>query len=634
LITIKDYRQSYAENAENVGLLNWKYSPLDELALADNKQKGIDFRINTSIGFELIDGLNAGILYQYGRSFTNNKNLYQEETYFVRDLINQYTQVGEDGGLNRAIPIGGILDVGNRTAISHSLRGQLSYDKQWNDHNLNAIGGWELRDHHIMSDDYRLYGYDAEHAISSLVDYRNTYKLYPTVGTKRVIPNADRQRDLTDRFISHYSNAAYSFKGIYTVSASARLDQSNLFGVDANQRGVPLWSTGLSWNIANENFYTSDWMQQLKLRATYGYSGNIDKSITALTTARMMGFSHYTGLPYARIINPPNPQLQWERIRMLNFGLDFSAFGYRLKGNVDYYRKWGLDLIGDAPIALSSGIETFRGNTASTKGQGVDLVLNTVNVDKAFKWESNVLLSHVKDVVMNYSVPPLSTQIQLNSSSAVIMPIKGKPIYTIYSLPWHELDPDSGAPQIYIDGNLSQDYRTFLNSQTPESLIYNGPVRPVTFGAFRNTFSYQGLSLSVNFSYRMGHFFRRESIRYGSTRGLGSHGDYAFRWQQPGDEIWTTVPSIPEKVDANRENVYTYSEILVEKGDHLRFQDANLTYSVPKEKIYNLPIKSLQVYVYANNLGLIWKATRSDLDPDYLTMKPIRTVSFGLKIDI
>src|SRR5690606_30890581 len=103
---------------------------------------------------------------------------------------------------------------------------------------------------------------------------------------------------------------------------------------------------------------------------------------------------------------------------------------------------------------------------------------------------------------------------------------------------------------------------------------------------------------------------------------------------QPGDEIWTTVPSIPEKVDANRENVYTYSEILVEKGDHLRFQDANLTYSVPKEKIYNLPIKSLQVYVYANNLGLIWKATRSDLDPDYLTMKPIRTVSFGLKIDI
>src|SRR5690606_19646937 len=92
----------------------------------------------------------------------------------------------------------------------------------------------------------------------------------------------------------------------------------------ANQRGVPLWSAGASWMISEEGFYKGNVFPYLKLRATYGFNGNIDKSITAYTTATVDGISFYTQLPYMRITNPPNPELQWERIQVFNAALDFE----------------------------------------------------------------------------------------------------------------------------------------------------------------------------------------------------------------------------------------------------------------------------------------------------------------------
>src|SRR3546814_11150568 len=104
--------------------------------------------------------------------------------------------------------------------------------------------------------------------------------------------------------ISDWSSDVCSSDLRYIVSASARFDQSNLFGVKANQKGVPLYSLGLSWILNKEGFYDLGWLPFMKIRATYGKSGNVNKSLSAFTTARFVS-SSAIGLHNARVKNPP-----------------------------------------------------------------------------------------------------------------------------------------------------------------------------------------------------------------------------------------------------------------------------------------------------------------------------------------
>src|SRR5690606_28275798 len=131
----------------------------------------------------------------------------------------------------------------------------------------------------------------------------------------------------------------------YTVSASARRDASNLFGVETNDKWKPLWSIGGSWDVHNESFFKTNALSQLRLRATYGYSGNVATGHPAVTTLEYRGLSR-TGLqPYAIVRNAPNPLLRWEKIGTLNLGLDFTFKGHFLSGSLEYYRKDASDLL-------------------------------------------------------------------------------------------------------------------------------------------------------------------------------------------------------------------------------------------------------------------------------------------------
>jgi len=114
---------------------------------------------------------------------------------------------------------------------------------------------------------------------------------------------------------------------------------------------------------------------------------------------------------------------------------------------------------------------------------------------------------------------------------------------------------------------------------------------------------------------------------------LGGHGDYDLRWQKPGDEKYTQVPSMPQKPDNNRDNFYLRSAALVEKGDNIRLQDIRLAYTLDRSRLSKLPFQSAQIYIYANNLGMIWKATDKYMDPDYPSMKPLKSWAVGLRVE-
>ena len=306
-------------------------------------------------------------------------------------------------------------------------------------------------------------------------------------------------------------------------------------------------------------------------------------------------------------------------------GLDFSVKNGWLGGTLEYYNKQGIDLIGDLAVAPSTGTTTFRGNTANTKGWGLDGTFNIKLLTRGLKWTSDLLLSYQKEKVGNYEI----SRTAANYVSSLGIPLANRPLYAIYSYPWFGLDPATGDPQGMLDGALSKDYTKILAAYSPATLIYHGSARPTFFGTIRHGLQWKQLELSVGVNFRMGYFFRKNSIAYNTDFGLNSqHADFADRWQKPGDELFTQVPSLPTVRNIGRSNIYRYADILVDRADHIRLQDISLSYQLKSISKYQL-----KVYGYMDNVALLWVANKWKIDPDFEDTRPPRSVALGIKLD-
>ncbi|MDF2189604.1 SusC/RagA family TonB-linked outer membrane protein [Paraflavitalea sp. CAU 1676] len=628
-------RKSYLDTAGGGKLLDWNYKPLDELQQSDNKTNSTDYRINVGLKGTITKGLTLNLLYQYHRGYIEQQYLYSQETYNVRDLINQYTQISGNTVIN-PVPFGALLDRVNTSYQAHNIRAQADYSKNWNNtHTLTVFGGAEVRSLTNQEITSRQYGYNTERQTSIPVDYATSFPQFQNPSFYQLIPYHDKNRRIIDRYISYFTNAAYTFNQRYTLSVSARKDESNIFGVKTNQKGVPLWSTGFSWEVNKESFYKwENWLPYFRLRLTHGYNGNVDRSVSAFTTVLIQGLNSFNA-PSGSILNPPNPALRWEKVQMTNVGLDFAISKEKITGSLEYYWRKSEDLIGNSPLDPTTGVSQFRGNTANMKGQGFDVSINFQNINhKQLRWNSSLLLSRTIDEITKYLVQMSSVGSYLNSD--FLNPLVGRPVYSIYSLQWGGLDHNTGDPQGILDGEPSRDYRTIVNSTNFSNLVYNGPANPTLFGGFRNTIEWGGLSFSFNLTWKAGYYFRRTSIDYDKLYNLNfqGHSDYHQRWQKPGDEDFTDVPSLKYGGNSSRNVFYKNASILVEKGDHIRLQDMRLSYSLSLQQLNRLPIQSWQFYIYANNLGIIWKANKKGIDPDYGTLMPAPlTISGGIKID-
>jgi len=606
---VKDYAMGWTDTAGGVQLLGWDYRPLDELHNADNETRTMENRLDLGLQYRFLRHISSELRYQYEKASSSVNNYYSDSTYYARNLINQYTQLNPGGSRSYPIPVGGILQQAAGTLSSHHLRGQLDYNNTFRGkHALAAIAGAEINETINSTSGNTVYGYDKSTGGSiSNIDYLDYFNLDPSGGASQV-PTTLGFGQTTDHYISYFGNAAYTYNNLYTISASGRVDKSNLFGVSTNQKAVPLYSTGLAWDLSREKFYHLAWLPYLKLRATYGYNGNVNKNATAVTTIQLAGNSYYYGTPNASIANPGNPELQWEKIRMVNVGVDFGLRGQAVSGSIEYYTKKGINLFGNAPLPPSTGLASFFGNTAATTGRGLDLVLNTRNItQKHFSWQTNFLLSYALDKLSRYDLQVTSDQYIGYANASAIIPLNGRPVYAVYSYRWAGLDPSTGDPQGYLGKTVSKDYGTILSSTSLGSMVYNGPARPTVFGSLRNSFTFRKFSFSFNIVYKLGYRFRRDSYLSSGLPWSGNR-DYYRRWRQPGDEKHTYVPS-PQypPYDNYRDQFYQYSSVLVDKGDHIRLQDISLGYSVGK---------NWRLYGYANNVGILWRANRDGLDPD------------------
>lgn len=630
----KDYSISWSKLPANRNILDPLYYPLEDYKHIKNTTGLQDVTANAGINLQLIKGLSADIKYQYERQQTSGKNLMDMESYATREIINVYTQVDPStGALSYPIPKGDMLDFSDNLLQSHNARGQLNYAGSWDKNEFNIIAGAEIRSIRNNGHSNRFYGYNPDNLTFGSVDYLTNYTLY-TSGYPFNIQNKQDISSTDNRFESIYANAAYTYNGKYTVSASGRRDASNLFGVHTNDRWTPLWSTGLSWNILKETFIKADWLSALKLRATYGFSGNVDQSRSAVTTILYEENSPYTQSPYANFANYANPDLKWETAGITNLGIDFSLYNDRLSGSLEYFHKRGKDLYGTSQIDYTTGVgATIIKNEASMVGNGIDIALRSVNINGAVKWTTELNYSFYKDKITKYYLPSPQSVSQLGVS---ISGVVGKPVYSLFGFPSAGLDPITGDPRAFLNGSISKDYNALLTSNYT-SLVYKGSRLPTNYGSLGNTVSWKSISLTARVAYKFGYYFRRPSINYSSLFNANQgNSDFGIRWQKPGDEKITNVPSLIYPNDPNRDLIFQGSTDLIEKADHIRLQYVTATWTLYKQNWHAMPFTSMQIYLNANNLGILWRANKQGIDPDYNSLNALpqpKTYALGVRIN-
>lgn len=607
-----NYRQDYVNNPPEQISRDWLYRPLDEIALNNNSTESQEIRLFGGMKIDVLKGLSLSMKYQYRDKNIDQQNIYDVESYYIRNLLNRYTQT--DG--KSVYPEGGEFYQGLNGIHEHNGRAQLDFKKQWkDDHNIFAIGGAEVRQVKSSRSNKSVRGFDPEFlTTNSRVDYFTPFNVLP-IGIAFIPVPANLLGESVDRFISYYGNAAYTYKKRYTLTSSVRTDASNLFGVKTNQKWIPLWSSGLAWQLDEETFYTIDWLPKLKLRMSYGYNGNVNKGVSAFVTANYSS-SGLTGLRYANVRSAGNPQLRWERVAIKNLGLDFSTKANRISGSFDFYVKDGKDLFGDIHMDPTNGIAADnllrnQVNYANTRTKGFDIDLQTVNTQGRWNWTTQLYVSYANDKVTEYdeSIPVMGWAYL----SAFVPPTKGLPMNSLYTYPSFDLN-NEGNPLVLVDGELSTDYGRYYQNTSFEDLVYHGSRIPKYTGSIRNTLNYKNFSLSANIIWKAGYYFMASSVHYRFLlENSNLHHDYKQRWQKPGDELITKIPAQPTTIDRNRDEIYSNSASLVEKGDHVRLKDINLSYQFRNPVLGS---KSLQVYFIANNIGMLYGANKRGLDPD------------------
>lgn len=293
-----------------------------------------------------------------------------------------------------------------------------------------------------------------------------------------------------------------------------------------------------------------------------------------------------------------------------------------------------------ADLDPTTGIINVARNSAGISGKGIDVNLQSLNIDGAFKWSTSFSFSYVTARVTDYLIDRSNDVFGFvfNGGKSII-PVKGYALNGLYSFPFAGLDPATGDPQGYLNKEISKDYYAIQYEQNLETadLVYHGNAIPPYFGYLRNAFSYKGFTLEATLFYRFGYYFRKNAINYSHMFELGStHYDYSKRWMQAGDEQFTNIPSMMYPGNFERDDFFRFSSVNVLKGDHIRLQDIRLGYSISKNSMKRLPFQNIEVFAYANNLGIIWRANDQGLDPDYdygnAPFPPLRSLAFGLRI--
>lgn len=568
------------------------------------------YGLNLGVTIDLPASLKLSLRYAGERSNGTSRTVMDKDAHTARqDVISGATLDPRSGKVIYNVPEGGQLFRTIGTSVAYTLRGQLSYILDSDQHYVTALSGVEIRDLHDKTVRSHYFGYDDNSLAYVPVDPKKLASLRGTLSSsgfyKYDYAAQNNMQDRQDRFFSFYANASYSYDRRYDLTGSIRIDQSNLFGTDPKYQYRPLWSLGAGWHLSEEAFAEEarDWLSHLALRATYGIGGNIPKTAGPYLTFSAPVYDLMARDFVSDIPTPPNPALRWERTATTNVGLDFALFGDKLRGSIEWYHKYTDDLLAERQSDPTLGWDKLLLNYGSMQNNGLEVMLSSELRLGEVSWAPTLVLGINHNKLLNVQESNPNTFHYTRGNTAAV----GYPLHSVFSFPSKGLDHETGQP-IYLrrdpaSGTLVETKKA--TDLTLDDLVYSGTTVPTYNGSLTNTFSYKGITLSMMVMYGGGNVFRAVAPAnngYGVT--TNSPREYLLRWQKPGDE---TIPGMnppitgtaPDDITAH---AWPASDRQIVHGDFLRISDLSLSYRLPSGWAETIGSREIRLTAQLRNL--------------------------------
>ncbi len=390
----------------------------------------------------------------------------------------------------------------------------------------------------------------------------------------------------------------YGFDSRYMLTLTMRRDGSSVFG--ANNKYGTFPAAAVAWNIHNESFMKplSEVVNNLKLRVSYGLSGNeaigIYGSLALLnTTGLAMGGQSRTALDTRDEMG--NGNLQWEKAKSFNTGLDFGFLNNRISGSLDVYKTRTHDLLLYQSLPRLTGYNRVYSNLGELSNTGLDITLNTRNIVKTdFTWSSVIVFATNKNKILNLygdGLDDLGNRWFLGQPVGVIYDYTNLGIWQqdeITAGLHTKWDANAKAGDVKLadlnsDGKINNDDRTIL-----------GQTSPKWTGGLTNTLTYKDFSLNIFINTVQG------ALRNNSQ--LNAASDEMGRRNSPAIiGYWTPENKSNEwRSLHNQSNRYGYA--FPKDASFTRLKDVTLSYSLPKSLMGKIGIVGLQVYASGRNL--------------------------------
>ena len=593
---------------DEYGLYDETITPMDELNYGLSETRSFEARTYANIKLDFTSWLNYNVMFQNERSENVSESFSEIQSHGMRSLVNNFT-TGSPGNLIYNLPNGERLFTLNDLASAYVFRHQLNLNKTYNDkHEFAWIGGQEVRRRLIKHQGDTYYGYDPQTLTRGTYNEQELSNyFYGILGYAPFNPDNGRfmLEDL-DRFVSFYSNASYTFDRRYVLSGSIRWDRSNLWATGSKYQNKPIWSTGFSWNIDREDFFSSDVVDMLKFRATHGIGGNIGDSTSPYLIASYFTSYQFGGL--AGIVQtPPNADLRWEKTTTTNIGFDFALFRNRLSGSLDYYNKYSSDLLADTPLSATQGFgyNTMLVNNGEMVNRGFELALRgDVIRNKDFSWNATLLYALNNNEVKKLQSTTESANMLINFPTTYAQ--IGKPLYGLYAFRWAGLN-EHGDPQIYNEEGDPVSNRV----DTSKEMYYAGTSIPVQSGTFTNILRYKDFEFSAMLTFALGHKLRgRDVPTISMTEGRinSTYNSINDRWRNPGDEATTDVPRLlfsnqTDEYNTYRNTLYSYSDLFIYDASNIRIRNISFAYRVPQRIVERMSLSSARLQFNIENLS-------------------------------
>lgn len=323
----------------------------------------------------------------------------------------------------------------------------------------------------------------------------------------------------------------YSYDDRYMVTGTLRRDGYSAFG--ASNPWATFGSVSLAWTFSNEAFMKDvEWLDYGKLRLSWGKNGNRSLANTYLSLANLGSGSNASmdylkadgslavDMKYLMMDRLANPTLQWEKTEAYNVGLDFALFGKRLTGSIDYYYKKTHDMIMPQRLPNFSGFNSIWTNLGEVQNQGIELSLNSVNIDREnFRWTTTLAFSYNKNKInhLYYEYDENGKEIDDTANGWFI----GKSIGEIWNYDvvgtWQVSEAAEAAKTNQVPGDpkvanhcTEDDIVNADGSRTPvyndKDKVYHGTTIPPVYWSLRNDFTlWKDFDISFTFYSYMGH---------------------------------------------------------------------------------------------------------------------------------